>query len=290
MRAKQLVASTALGPMSLSYPANDLFLRSVAERVALNARDAGITIQPTPGGNGNLRLHGMADRIDGRRRRTATHGGAIGRGRSRQAAGFHQAGNSVPVRAIAYWTSIASFRWFTCGRPTASRREFTSSHPTADTFALHLEDAWVTDRELSNQGLPEYHGAPWSWRCGLSRRWFRRWSRNRSSAGMRSARPRIVSQYAARDGSARRGCGAAREGSGRLGSRAASGGEFQLAKPTRRNIISQAQALAQEQSLDFLELVGPDAAIISSAEWPARFGYKEDWLAQPVDWKSQGVS
>ena len=52
---------------------------------------------------------------------------------------------------------------------------------------------------------------------------------------------------------------------------------------------AQAQTLAQEQSLDFLELVGPDAAIISSAEWPARFGYKEDWLAQPVDWKAQGV-
>lgn len=52
---------------------------------------------------------------------------------------------------------------------------------------------------------------------------------------------------------------------------------------------AQAQALAQEQSLDFLELVGPDDAIISSAEWPARFGYKEDWLAQPVNWNSQGV-
>jgi signal transduction histidine kinase len=53
--------------------------------------------------------------------------------------------------------------------------------------------------------------------------------------------------------------------------------------------FTEAQTLAQEQSLDFLELVGPDDAIISSAEWPARFGYKEDWLAQPVDWKTQGV-
>jgi len=53
--------------------------------------------------------------------------------------------------------------------------------------------------------------------------------------------------------------------------------------------FAQAQTLAQEQSLDFLELVGPDAAIISSAEWPARFGYKQDWLVQPVDWKTQGV-
>jgi signal transduction histidine kinase len=53
--------------------------------------------------------------------------------------------------------------------------------------------------------------------------------------------------------------------------------------------FAQAQTLAQEQSLDYLELVGPDTAIISSAEWPARFGYKEEWLAQPVDWKAQGV-
>src|SRR5580698_2077203 len=53
--------------------------------------------------------------------------------------------------------------------------------------------------------------------------------------------------------------------------------------------FATAQTLAAEQSLDFLELVGPDAAIISSAEWPARFGYKEDWLPQAEDWKAQGV-
>jgi two-component system, NtrC family, nitrogen regulation sensor histidine kinase NtrY len=53
--------------------------------------------------------------------------------------------------------------------------------------------------------------------------------------------------------------------------------------------FAEAQTLAQEQSLDFLELVGPDATIISSDEWPARFGYKEDWLTESPDWKSQGV-
>jgi two-component system nitrogen regulation sensor histidine kinase NtrY len=47
-----------------------------------------------------------------------------------------------------------------------------------------------------------------------------------------------------------------------------------------------AQALAHEQSLDFLQLVGPDGSIISSAEWPARFGYKESWLLQPGDTKN----
>ncbi|HEX5229455.1 MAG TPA: ATP-binding protein [Bryobacteraceae bacterium] len=53
--------------------------------------------------------------------------------------------------------------------------------------------------------------------------------------------------------------------------------------------FGQAQMLAAEQSLDFLELVGPDDAIISSAEWPARFGYKEDWLAQSPNWNAQGA-
>lgn len=56
MRAKQLASQLRLEPMRLSYPSNDLFLRSVAERVALNARDAGIAIRPAPGGTGNLRL------------------------------------------------------------------------------------------------------------------------------------------------------------------------------------------------------------------------------------------
>jgi signal transduction histidine kinase len=59
-------------------------------------------------------------------------------------------------------------------------------------------------------------------------------------------------------------------------------------QPDTSQYFAAAQMLAQAQSLDFLELVGPDTAIISSAEWPARFGYKEDWLAQPVDWKAQG--
>ena len=48
----------------------------------------------------------------------------------------------------------------------------------------------------------------------------------------------------------------------------------------------QAQTLGREQSLDFLQLVGPDGSIISSAEWPARFGYKESWLFEAGDTKN----
>jgi len=39
--------------------------------------------------------------------------------------------------------------------------------------------------------------------------------------------------------------------------------------------LTQAQTLAQDAQLDFLEIVGPDAKIVSSAQWPARFGYPE---------------
>jgi two-component system nitrogen regulation sensor histidine kinase NtrY len=61
------------------------------------------------------------------------------------------------------------------------------------------------------------------------------------------------------------------------------------AKIDMAQYYDEAQALAKEQSLHFLELAGPDGNIISSAEWPARFGYKESWLLQPIDWKAQGV-
>ena len=44
--------------------------------------------------------------------------------------------------------------------------------------------------------------------------------------------------------------------------------------------FEEAQTLAREQSLDFLEIVSADGTIISSAEWPARFGYKEAWLPE----------
>jgi nitrogen fixation/metabolism regulation signal transduction histidine kinase len=38
--------------------------------------------------------------------------------------------------------------------------------------------------------------------------------------------------------------------------------------------LQEAGALAQEYQLDFLEIVQADGTIVSSAQWPARFGYK----------------
>ncbi len=39
--------------------------------------------------------------------------------------------------------------------------------------------------------------------------------------------------------------------------------------------LTEAQTMAQDAQLDFLEIVGPDGNVVSSAQWPARFGYPE---------------
>lgn len=47
--------------------------------------------------------------------------------------------------------------------------------------------------------------------------------------------------------------------------------------------VNSGAGYASAQHLDFLDLLGPDGSIISSAHWPARFGYKQRWfLGQPT--------
>ena len=47
--------------------------------------------------------------------------------------------------------------------------------------------------------------------------------------------------------------------------------------------LTEARTIADEQQLDFLEFVDDQATIISSAQWPAKFGYKENALpASPL--------
>jgi len=43
--------------------------------------------------------------------------------------------------------------------------------------------------------------------------------------------------------------------------------------------LNEAETLAHDYQLDFLEIVSADGSIVSSAQWPARFGYKEDAVA-----------
>ncbi len=53
--------------------------------------------------------------------------------------------------------------------------------------------------------------------------------------------------------------------------------------------VNDARGVSESHQLDFLDFAGDDGSIISSNEWPARFGYKIDWLTQPQDWASLGA-
>jgi len=60
-------------------------------------------------------------------------------------------------------------------------------------------------------------------------------------------------------------------------------------KPDYSAYVNEASALAAAHQLDFLELIAPDGTIVSCAQWPARFGYKEDWVPETPDWTSTGA-
>ncbi len=53
--------------------------------------------------------------------------------------------------------------------------------------------------------------------------------------------------------------------------------------------VNDAHGVATAHQLDFLDFVNNDGSIISSIEWPTRFGYKMDWLLQPEDWATRGA-
>jgi signal transduction histidine kinase len=49
-----------------------------------------------------------------------------------------------------------------------------------------------------------------------------------------------------------------------------------------------AAGIAQDHGLDFVEIVNYQGTLISSAQYPARVGYKEDWVTQVKDWREVG--
>ncbi len=51
--------------------------------------------------------------------------------------------------------------------------------------------------------------------------------------------------------------------------------------------LNLASSLASEQQLDYLDIFDADGAIISSAEWPARFGVREQWITEVPNWDEQ---
>src|SRR5713226_8785484 len=50
--------------------------------------------------------------------------------------------------------------------------------------------------------------------------------------------------------------------------------------------VRDAVGTAQEHGLDFVEFVNHDGVLISSAQFPARVGYKNDWVTSVKDWNT----
>lgn len=48
--------------------------------------------------------------------------------------------------------------------------------------------------------------------------------------------------------------------------------------------VHDATGAAQDHGLDYVEFVNSDATLISSAQYPARVGYKNDWVTLQQDW------
>ena len=53
--------------------------------------------------------------------------------------------------------------------------------------------------------------------------------------------------------------------------------------------VNDAQSLAKSDDLDYVDFAGDDGMLVSSAEWPAHFGYKNDWITSESDWNQQGA-
>ena len=51
--------------------------------------------------------------------------------------------------------------------------------------------------------------------------------------------------------------------------------------------LNLSRSLASEQQLEFLEILAQEGTIISSAQWPARFGLREPWVLGVPEWDKQ---
>lgn len=137
-RAKQISSQLHPASVSIEAPANDPFLRSVAERVALNARDAGIAIQLKPAGDLRLvefPLESTDVAYDLARIRAQL-----------KIADLTQLNGAAPETLYQFERSLIEDGRFI---PLVHLRETYAISPrvhfppSRDQFALHLEDAWV---------------------------------------------------------------------------------------------------------------------------------------------------
>lgn len=64
--------------------------------------------------------------------------------------------------------------------------------------------------------------------------------------------------------------------------------DLSLPKGDASVYVYDTRGVSQSHQLDFLDFVNSDATIISSAEWPAHFNSKMEWVIEPEDWASTG--
>jgi len=59
-----------------------------------------------------------------------------------------------------------------------------------------------------------------------------------------------------------------------------------LARPNadQSTYVRDANGAAQDHNLDFVQFVNSDGTLISSAQYPARVGYKDEWVTTRKDW------
>ncbi|HEV2102991.1 MAG TPA: hypothetical protein VGR58_09455, partial [Candidatus Acidoferrum sp.] len=53
--------------------------------------------------------------------------------------------------------------------------------------------------------------------------------------------------------------------------------------------LHDANGAAQSHGLDFVEFVNSDGTLVSSAQYPARVGYKNDWVTSAKNWDATGA-
>ena len=59
-------------------------------------------------------------------------------------------------------------------------------------------------------------------------------------------------------------------------------------RPDQSLYVHDAAGAAQDHGLDFVEFVNWDGTLISSAQYPARVGYKNDWVTANKNWNDSG--
>jgi len=65
-----------------------------------------------------------------------------------------------------------------------------------------------------------------------------------------------------------------------------------LARPNNSDpslYVHDAIGVSQDHGMDFVEFVNWDGTIISSAQYPSRVGYKNDWVTATKDWRGSGA-